>query len=165
MSRRALIVTGLVLVSASAGLLAIGVQVLARDRSAMHDAFARDRMHELTEASQAFSADVAGVGNDLDLAATLLEHAESPEVAARELGAMATTKRGYQAMLARSSTEPTRKPIEVVSDDAPPGTLEHTRVALAEQLETATQTPDRLQVSIQLGNDERWRGTACSRAS
>jgi signal transduction histidine kinase len=133
----------------------IGIRVLERDRDAMHDRFAQERMQGLEEAARALASDTKEIGEDLDLAATLLDDAESRDVADRELHAIATIKREYLVVEARSLATTTR----VVALNAPSGIAKEVDRELTHGLDAARQKPNTLYVSpavVTSGNRAPW---------
>jgi hypothetical protein len=83
--RPMVLVVGTVLVT----LGVVGYRVLERDRAAMYASYAHEQQLALEEMAAGLTSDIADIGEDLDLAATLLADAESPRVAERELHAIA----------------------------------------------------------------------------
>ncbi len=73
----------------------VATRVLAHDRDAAIDAFARDKLAELTESAQDLGGNLARVGDDLAFAAKIPEHAGGADVEAGELEALAIVKRAY----------------------------------------------------------------------
>lgn len=143
-----------VLVAAFATLVVVGARLLARDRAALVDEFARDRLHALQEGARSFADDVKEIGNDLDLASALLQRVtDDRHTAERELDAVATVERAYMVMEARDGTGHTT---QVVALDAPPEALSWTRDALDRALQAAIHTAGPLHVAKPLGvTDER----------
>lgn len=150
MTRRPIFVVVIALLAALAVLAFVGRRVLERDRQAMYDRYAQDRMQGLEEAAHGLTSDIGDIGGDLDLAAALLQDAESTRVAERELHTIATIKREYLVMDARSDGHSTTR---VVALDAPRGVVERADAALAQMLDTADATPGRLHRSMALGGE------------
>ncbi|MGN6107971.1 MAG: two-component system sensor histidine kinase NtrB [Kofleriaceae bacterium] len=140
-----------VLVAALAALAVLGIRVLARDRQALYERYAEERLHLLEEAARVLEHDVQEVGEDLDLASKLLEFVDSPEVAERELHAIATIKREYLVVEARRDDGTTSR---VATLDAPAGITELVGAQLSDAIERAAQAPGELIVSgpIVVGN-------------
>ena len=140
-----------VLVAGCVGVpIAVGVRVLARDRAAAIDAFARDKLADLSESAADLGGNLTRVGDDLALAATIPEHAGSPDVAARELEAIANVKHAYLVL-------------DVQPRDgahlhiAAPGAPEALAAPVIERtLAAAARTPGELEISAGLSaaNDE-----------
>ncbi|HWO20740.1 MAG TPA: ATP-binding protein [Kofleriaceae bacterium] len=146
--RRQLLFIAAVLVAALAALVVVGSRVLDRDRDRLYERYARERLHILEEAGRVFERDVQGVIEDLDLAATLLDHADADLPAERELHAIATIKREYMMIETRRMGVPG---IRVVAPDAPATIAERAGPTSAELLSRALREPDKLQVSDALG--------------
>jgi two-component system, NtrC family, sensor histidine kinase HydH len=151
---RPLAILVIVVLSALVTLGIVGASVLARDRDAMYERFARDRLHSLDELARSLENDVVDIGEDLELAATLLGTANSNPAAERELHAIATIKREYLVVEARNGATTTR----VVAPDAAAGTLERSDHALRDTLDRAERSPGTLEVSGPLSQ----RGDAAS---
>lgn len=146
MTRRPIFIVLLALVCALTALVLIGRQVLERDRDALYARYGQDRAQGIEEAARAFAGDVAEVGEDLAIAASVLQTSESTQVAERELHAIATIKREYMVMHARTDGVTTR----VLALDAPPDVAAVSDRALARVLDDAERTPGRLHVSSAL---------------
>jgi signal transduction histidine kinase len=147
MPRRALLVVGCTLVAALTGLFIGGQRVLERDRRQLYASYADGRRQLVEEAARGVEADLADIGDDLTLATTLLEGADSPQVAERELHAIATIKREYLAMSARDGDGP----ITAVSAlDAPGGIASRFDAELTHMLEVAASVPGVTQASAPL---------------
>lgn len=140
MTRKPVLVVA-ALLGALVALVAVGQRVLDRDRRAMYERYAHERLLGVEEAADGFARDVIEIGEDLELAATLLQDAESIDVAERELHAIATIKREYLVMDARSDTGTTTR---VVALDAPRGVAASAAAELADVLEKAVRAPGRL---------------------
>ncbi|HEY1814205.1 MAG TPA: hypothetical protein VGG74_17760, partial [Kofleriaceae bacterium] len=128
----------------------IGVRVLAHDRDAAIDAFARDKLADLNESAQDLGGNLARVGDDLAFAAKIPEHAGSPDVGARELEAVATVKRAYLVIDVQPATG-TRLHV------AAPGAPESVAAPVIDRLlAAAARSPGELQISAGLSaaNDE-----------
>ncbi len=152
MSYRPVFVVVLASIAALIVLIFVGQHVVSRDRQDLYDRYAKERAQEVTEAARGFAADLADLNEDFDLAVTLMERAESPQVAERELHAIATIKREYVVMDSRTSAADT---IEVVAFDAPPAIADLLRTQMMKTLDQAAATPDTLQVSAALrGGDD-----------
>jgi signal transduction histidine kinase len=123
----------------------VATRVLAHDRDAAIDAFARDKLADLTESAQDLGGNLARVGDDLAFAAKIPEHAGASATA--ELDAIASVKRAYLT-------------IDVAPRD---GARLHTGTAMAnaapvidQMLAAAARAPGELQISAGLSsaNDE-----------
>jgi len=148
MTRRPILVVVIALLAALAVLALVGRRVLERDRQAMYDRYAQERMQGIEEAAHGLAADVGDIGEDLDLAATLLQNAESTQVAERELHAIATIKREYLVMDARADNHSTTR---VVALDAPTGVAPRADAALIAMLDAADADHGKLHRSAALG--------------
>jgi two-component system sensor histidine kinase HydH len=157
MARRPLLVVSGTLVGALTVLVIMGQSVLERDRDALFAAYGREREQGIEEAARGLTADVADIGEDLDLASTLLQGADTTRLAERELHAIATIKREYLVMYARPvDSEVTTK---VTAFDAPAGVAERFDHVLVRMLALAEQEPGKLRVSQALGEPQtpdRW---------
>jgi signal transduction histidine kinase len=125
----------------------VGARVLAHDRDEMYARFARDRAQGLGLAARDVASEIDDIGEDLDLAAALLDHAEPAGVGVRELDAIATIKREYLAMSATTSSGPTT----VVALDTPAGVGQLAAPAIAQMLARANAVPNELHASAALG--------------
>jgi signal transduction histidine kinase len=85
------------LVVALAVLLIVGRRSLERDRQKLYADYAADRTHRLERAAVGLAGDVDTIGEDLQLAATLVGRGTAPDEFRRELGAIATVTRPYLA--------------------------------------------------------------------
>jgi signal transduction histidine kinase len=154
MRLRALPVIATLLV-ASTLLVVVGAKLLQRDRAALFERFGQDRKQTLEEAARGLLGEVTDIGDDLELASTLLEKAETIELAERELHAIATIKREYLVMHARSPGGPTTR---VTAFDAPAGAAELADPMLDRMLDVADASPGRLHVSERFAerDPQRW---------
>jgi len=118
-------------------LVVMGQRLLDRDRAALYERFGHEREQGVEEAVRGIAADVADIREDLDLAATLLQAAETTRLAERELHAIATIKREYMVIYARTDAGLT----QVVAYDAPPGTAELAHAVLDRMLALAERQP------------------------
>lgn len=150
MTRRPILVVVIALLAALAALAFVGRRVLERDRQAMYDRYADERMQGIEEAANGLTTDIGDIGEDLDLASTLLRDAESTRVAERELHAIATIKREYVVMDVRADDRSTTR---VVALDAPRGAAARADAALSEMLDAADAHPGELHRSAALGNE------------
>jgi PAS domain S-box-containing protein len=156
MARRPLIVVSAALVTSLTVLVIIGQRVLERDRDALFTRYAHEREQAIQEAARGVATDVSHIGDDLDLASTLLQSAESTKLAERELHAIATIKREYVVMYARTDDGETTK---VTAFDAPPRVAERSDAMLEELLQVADKEPGRLHVSgayLGVGEQGAW---------
>ncbi|MBA3394358.1 MAG: PAS domain-containing protein [Deltaproteobacteria bacterium] len=144
MARRPFILVSAALVTSLTVLVLMGQRVLERDRAALFARYAEERQHGIEEAARGVAGEVSDLGDDLDLASTLLQSAESPMVAARELHAIATIKREYIVMYARTDDGETTK---VTALDAPARVTEQADSIVERQLAIAEREPGRLHVS------------------
>lgn len=152
MSLRPLLVMISALAIALVVLIVGGRHVLRRDREALFERFTREQTTVIREAATGLASDLSDIGEDLELAATLLDSAEPPEVAERELRAIATIKREYMVMEARS-TVPVIE--HVVALDAPAGVATLAQTQLAATLDAAERAASGgLKVSPPLGKLE-----------
>ena len=108
----------------------------------------------MAEAGGRLTADLSDIGADLDLAATLLDHAESLGVAERELHAIATIKREYQTLDARAADG---NVTHVVALDARPDVEAVSRAHVVAALDAADRNPEALHVSVPIGEDAALR--------
>lgn len=141
---RTTLIVAVVMVASLVVVGIIGVRVLDRDRHAMLDRFAQDRLLVLQEAARSLSTDTNEISEDLDLAATLLDDAESRHVADRELHAIATIKREYLVVEARDLDADTTR---VVAHDAPAEINSKVDRDLKRALDEAAAAPGTLYVS------------------
>lgn len=156
MPRRALLVVGCTLVAALTGLFIGGQRVLERDRRQLYASYADGRRQLVEAAARGFEAELADIGDDLTLATALLEGADSPQVAERELHAIATIKREYLAMSARDGEGPITK---VSALDAPEGVASRFDSELTHMIDVASSVPGVTQASAALaplGDPAAW---------
>jgi signal transduction histidine kinase len=73
----------------------VATRVLVHDREEAIDEFARDKLADLTETALDVGGNLVRVGDDLAIAARIPRLAGSPDVATRELEAVAQVKRAY----------------------------------------------------------------------
>jgi len=153
---RHVLIAAIGVISALIALGVIGVRVLARDRERGQGDFAQDKLEALDRAAHELGNDVGEIGEDLELAGALLERAGSPEIADRELHAVATIKREYLAVEARV---PGHEPLRVVALDAPQDILDQVEATLDEAAAAARRQPETLITSGPLGpsGDAAWR--------
>jgi two-component system, NtrC family, sensor histidine kinase HydH len=145
MPRRPLIFVSVTLIVALTVLVWIGLRVLERDRADLFDRYGETRAHVLEEAARSVSAEATDVGEDLDLASTLLESGDSTQIVERELHAIATIKREYLMMYAR--TPGGAVTTKVTAFDAPPGVADKAGATLEKLLQLAVEQPGRLHSS------------------
>jgi len=146
MAPRSLALIVAALAAALTALVWSGLRVLERDRSELFARYAEGREHVLEEAARSVSREVADISDDLDLASILLESAGTREVAERELHAIATIKREYLVMYARTRTgEITTK---VAAYDAPTGVDAKADATLEALLKIAEEAPGKLHGSV-----------------
>ncbi|HSN29107.1 MAG TPA: hypothetical protein VLT45_22620, partial [Kofleriaceae bacterium] len=141
---RSIVVVVLASVAALVVLVLAGRRVLARDREALYQRYAAERTQDVEEAAHELGADLADLSEDLDLAATLLQNAESPDSAGRELHAIATIKREYAVIDARSDSA---NRTHVVAFDTPAGVPELAERVMTATLDAADAAPGTMQVS------------------
>lgn len=144
MARRPLLLVSATLIAALTLLVVVGLRVLERDRAALFARYGQDREQALSEAARGVAGQVEDIGEDLDLAATLLEDADTTRLAERELHAIATIKREYLVMYARTRVGETTK---VTAFGAPNGVAERADAALEQLLTKADNEPGKLHVS------------------
>ena len=135
------------IVAALVALGIVGARVLAHDRGEMYDGFAQNRREGLEEAAGRFEKAIHDIGEDLQLASSLLGAAETERLADRELDAIATIKREYLVMDARGPGEISH----VVEFGAPPNSATLARPTLDRMLETSITEPGKLHVSGSYG--------------
>jgi signal transduction histidine kinase len=136
------------LLTASSLLVITGVRVFERDRDELFARYGTDREVGLAEAARGLGGDIADISDDLELASAVLRAAESPTLAERELHAIATIKREYLAMHARTDDGVTAK---VTALDAPPNIAELSDVALGVGLDLAERVRGQLHVATVRG--------------
>ncbi len=149
---RPLVLVSLALLASLTLLVVTGVRVFERDRDELLQRYGHDREVGLAEAARALGSDIADVSDDLELAAAVLHGAGSSTLAERELHAIATIKREYLAMHARTDEGITTK---VTALDAPPNMAQLSDVALDAALDSAEKAHGRLHVSGVAGGS-RW---------
>ncbi len=153
MAARPLLIVAGTLVAALTVLVLVGQRVLDRDRNALVTRFAKDRAQGIEEAARGIASEIADIGDDLRLASTLLQTAESTTLAEREMHAIATIKREYLAMQARTDDGVTTN---VTAYDAPTGIATLAETMLVQLLEDAEHEPGDLKISPALrGPGER----------
>ncbi|MBA3499127.1 MAG: PAS domain-containing protein, partial [Deltaproteobacteria bacterium] len=153
MARRPLIFVSAALLASLTVLVIVGLRVLERDRDALFARYAHEREQAMQEAARGVGSDVSDIGDDLDLASTLLQSAESTTLAERELHAIVTIKREYLVMYARTDDGETTK---VTAFDAPPRVAARSDDTLQELLQVAEKEPGKLHVSgAYLGEGEQ----------
>lgn len=151
MSVSRILVVVVALAAAIVALVVGGRRVLQHDREELLARYTQERRDQLEHATEALAADLSDIGEDLELAATLLEHAETPQIAERELHSIATIKREYFVMDARADSGETA---HVVALDIPAGLEETAREAVARTL-AAAPGDNRIVVSDPLGPADR----------
>ena len=144
MAHRPIIVVVLASLAALVVLVFAGRRVLDRDREALYREYTRQRTQQVTEAAHDFAGDLADISEDLELAATLLDNADSPESADRELHGIATIKREYMVIDARTAAS---TPTHLVAFDTPAGVPEIAAATMTQALDAAEAGPGTLQVS------------------
>jgi signal transduction histidine kinase len=149
--RRPILLIAAVLAGALVALVVVGSRVLDRDRERLHERYARERLHILEEAGRVLERDVQALAEDLDLAATLLEHVDSDLLAERQLQAIAAIKREYLMLETRRADG---RGIRVVAHDAPAGLAERAGPIVSELLARASGEPGPLVVSGALGDGD-----------
>ncbi|MDX2090850.1 MAG: HAMP domain-containing sensor histidine kinase [Kofleriaceae bacterium] len=140
-----------ILIAALSALVYVGQQVFHRDRDALFARFGQERAQGVENAARALAADVADIGEDLELVSTLLETSESPQQVQRTLHAIATVKREYLALHGRTGDETTR----VVANDASPEAAALSEETLDAMLAKAHAQPGRLYISGPFAVTER----------
>ena len=143
-SRRPLLLVSAALVAALSVLVFVGSLVLERDRTALFEGYGEARALAMEEAARGVAAEVADIGDDLELASTLLQNAESSELAEREMHAIATIKREYLVMYARNDDGETTK---VTAFETPADVAARADGALEDMLAIAEREPGKLHVS------------------
>lgn len=144
MARRPLIFVSGLLVATLAMLVMVGLRVLERDRDRLFSQYARERAQTIEEAARGVTGEVSDIGDDLELASALLQGASSPQFAERELHAIATIKREYLAMYARTDSGETTI---VNAFDAPSNVATVANTTLRDLIDQATLAPGTLHVS------------------
>jgi two-component system, NtrC family, sensor histidine kinase HydH len=144
MARRPLLLVSGTLAAALALLVVIGQRVLQRDRDALFARYGHEREQGIKEAARGLAGEVVDIGDDLDLAASLLQGDHATELSERQLHAIATIKREYLVMYARTDDGKTTK---VSAFDAPAGVAARSDRVLEELLDVAAKQPGTLQVS------------------
>jgi two-component system, NtrC family, sensor histidine kinase HydH len=145
MARRPLLLVSATLAAALTLLVIVGLRILERDRNRLFSSYAHEREQGIEEAARGVTSEVSDIGEDLDLASTLLQGAESTQLAERELHAIATIKREYLAMYARTDDGETTI---VTAFDAPQGLTTIADETLRELVAHASQAPGQLHVSL-----------------
>lgn len=130
-------------------LVVIGQRLLQRDRAALYERFGLEREQGVEEAVRGIASDVTDIGEDLELASTLLQSAETTRLAERELHAIATIKREYMVIYARTDTGETTR---VTAYDAPPNSAAISDAVLEELLGDAEKHPGELRSSRAFAN-------------
>lgn len=143
MARRPLILVAGTLAVSLTVLVLIGLRVLERDRAELLARYGQAREQGIEEAARGVAREVADIGDDLDLAAALLQSADTTPLAERELRAIATIKREYLVMYARVGSATTK----VTAYDAPPGAAVAADATLEQLLQLAEEQPGNLHVS------------------
>src|SRR5690349_5725337 len=131
MARRPLLLVSGTLVTALTLLVVVGLRVLQRDRDALFAGYGQDRTEAMAEAVRGVAGEIADIGDDLELASTLLQGAETTQLAERELHAIATIKREYLVMYARTDEGVTTR---VTAFDAPRGVADRADATLEQLL-------------------------------
>ncbi|HVK82808.1 MAG TPA: HAMP domain-containing sensor histidine kinase [Kofleriaceae bacterium] len=132
-----------ILIAALTALAYVGQQVFHRDRDALFARFGQERTHGIENAARSLSQDIADIGENLELVATLLETTETPKQVERTLRAVATVKREYLALHARIGSET----IRVTSIDAPAEVNALAAETFEELLAAAHRQPGQLFIS------------------
>ncbi len=141
---RPLVLVSVALFAALGVLVVTGLRVFERDRDALLARYGHEREVGLEEAARGLGGDIADVSDDLQLAAAVLRGAEAATLAERELHAIATIKREYLAMHARTDDGVTTK---VTALDAPPNIAELSDVALDDALDVTEKAHGPLYVT------------------
>lgn len=144
-------------VAAAVVLLVGGARVLARDRAALRAGYAEDRLRAVEQAAATLARDVEEIGEDLELAATLLSQTSQLDVRERELHAIATIEKPYLAAELRDVHGSTLA--RVVAPDAPNDVLARAAAGLEETIRQTYAHPGRFQTSRPLGEpteDASW---------
>lgn len=149
MARRPLVFVSGLLVAALALLVMVGLRVLERDRDRLFSQYAHERAQAVEEAARGVAGEVSDIGDDLELASALLQGASSTQLAERELHAIATIKREYMAMYARTDGGETTI---VSAYDSPANVATIADAALRELVEQAAREPGKLHVSRAFSN-------------
>jgi len=150
MPRRPLLVVLAALVTSLAILVVMGVRVFERDRDALVERFGEQREQAGAEAARDFLAEVAEIGEDVQLASVLLQSADGGVQAERDLQAIATIKREYMMMFARRGGTTT----SVIAFDAPPTVAAVATPTVETMLALAERAPGPLHVSPAFGAPE-----------
>jgi signal transduction histidine kinase len=143
MARRPLVIVSAILALALTILVVIGMRVLARDRAELFARYGETREHAIEEVARGVAGEVTDISDDLDLAAILYASAENEQLAERELHAIATIKREYLAMYARTDGATTK----VTAYDAPVGIMPVVDAPLEAVLQRAEKEPGKLHAS------------------
>ena len=144
MARRPLVFVSAALIASLTVLVVMGQRVLERDRDALFARYGQERAQGIEEAARGVAAEVSDIGDDLELASILLQGAETQTLAERELHAIATIKREYLVMYARTDDGATTK---VTAYDAPARVAERSDATLLQLLEVAAREPGKVHVS------------------
>ncbi|MFT3693647.1 MAG: HAMP domain-containing sensor histidine kinase [Kofleriaceae bacterium] len=115
--------------------IALALVELSRDRDAALDAFAADKLADLTESAQDLAGNLQRVGDDLTLAAELPDHGDAA------LGAIASVKRAYPVIDVKDATGQRRHVAtspKLASDAA---------VVIDRMFEAAAAAPNELHIS------------------
>jgi two-component system, NtrC family, sensor histidine kinase HydH len=132
--------------------VAIGTRVLARDRRAIHMTFAENKLRTLGDAADELGNDVEKIGEDLELAASLMTQTSSPSERERSLHAIAAITREYAALELRDASG--QMVVRVVAPDASSDVLDRAAVALEETARVARERPGAFQASGPIGSDD-----------
>ena len=151
MSRPALVAIAASIVVVAV-LVAVGLRAAERDRAEIRARLAAAKLASLTEAAGELAHDVEKIGEDLELAATLMTQTADADDRARELHAIAAITREYMALEVRDGAG--RTLARVVAPDAPPGVLAHAVAALDETSRLAVTQPGVFRTSGPLGADD-----------
>ena len=143
---RSTVVVVIASIAALVVLVIAGRRVLERDRDALYARYAAIRTQDAEEAAHELGKNLADIREDLELAATLVDNADSPEVSTRELHAIATIKREYDVIDARPN-EAAGVPAHVVAFDTPPGVAEMAVGAMTKTLDAAEAARGTMQLS------------------
>src|SRR5688572_8531996 len=140
MARRPLVIVSAILALALTIFVVIGMLVLARDRAELFARYGETREHSIEAVARGVAGEVTDISDDLDLAAVLYASAENEQLAERELHAIATIKREYLAMYARTDGATTK----VAAYDAPVGIMPVVDAPLEAVLQRAEKEPGKL---------------------
>jgi len=154
---RSTVVVVIASIAALVVLVLAGRRVLERDRDALYAHYAAVRTQDADEAAHELAKNLADIREDLELAATLVDNANSPDVSTRELHAIATIKREYDVIDARPH-EAGGVPAHVVAFDTPAGVAAMAVTAMTAALDAADGARATLQLSpaLQQAGEPEW---------